>query len=39
VGMRERASAFGGTLSAGAMPGGGFEVAAFLPVPARRRAA
>jgi signal transduction histidine kinase len=39
VGMRERASAFGGTLSAGATPGGGFEVAAFLPVPGRRRAA
>ena len=39
VGMRERASAFGGTLTAGAMPGGGFEVAAFLPVPVRRRAA
>jgi signal transduction histidine kinase len=33
VGMRERAAAFGGTLSAGAMPGGGFEVAAFLPAP------
>ena len=39
VGMRERAAAFGGTLSAGAAPGGGFEVAALLPVPASRRAA
>jgi signal transduction histidine kinase len=39
VGMRERASAFGGTLSAGPLPGGGFGVAAFLPVPGSRRAA
>jgi signal transduction histidine kinase len=37
--MRERASAFGGTLSAGPLPGGGFGVAAFLPVPGSRRAA
>jgi signal transduction histidine kinase len=32
VGMRERAAAFGGTLEAGPMPGGGFGVRAFLPV-------
>ena len=32
VGMRERAAAFGGTLEAGPMPGGGFRVSAFLPV-------
>jgi len=39
VGMRERAAAFGGTLSTAALPGGGFEVAAFLPVPGIHRAA
>jgi signal transduction histidine kinase len=33
LGMRERAVAFGGTLEAGSLPGGGFRVAAFLPVP------
>jgi signal transduction histidine kinase len=33
VGMRERAAAFGGTLDAGPLPGGGFQVKAFLPVP------
>jgi signal transduction histidine kinase len=33
LGMRERATAFGGTLDAGAVPGGGFRVTAFLPVP------
>jgi len=32
VGMRERAAAFGGTLDARALPGGGFRVTAFLPV-------
>jgi signal transduction histidine kinase len=32
VGMRERAAAFGGTLEAGPLPGGGFRVRAFLPV-------
>lgn len=31
VGMRERARAVGGTLQAGACPGGGFEVRAVLP--------
>jgi signal transduction histidine kinase len=34
VGMRERAAIFGGTLDAGPLPGGGFQVAAFLPVQA-----
>jgi signal transduction histidine kinase len=33
LGMRERAAAFGGTLDAGPLPGGGFQVAAFLPAP------
>jgi signal transduction histidine kinase len=33
VGMRERAAAFGGTLGAGPVPGGGFQVRAFLPAP------
>jgi signal transduction histidine kinase len=32
VGMRERAAVFGGTLDAGPVPGGGFQVTAFLPV-------
>ena len=32
VGMRERAAVFGGTLEAAPLPGGGFQVAAFLPV-------
>jgi signal transduction histidine kinase len=39
VGMRERAAAFGGTLSVGAVRGAGFEVTAFLPVPGNRQAA
>jgi signal transduction histidine kinase len=34
AGMRERAGIFGGTLDAGPLPGGGFKVAAFLPVQA-----
>ncbi|MFD8085562.1 sensor histidine kinase [Kitasatospora sp. NPDC059722] len=33
AGMRERAGAFGGTISAGALPGGGFRVRAELPTP------
>jgi signal transduction histidine kinase len=33
AGMRERAAALGGTLIARARPGGGFEVAADLPIP------
>jgi signal transduction histidine kinase len=32
VGMRERAAAVGGTLDAGPAPGGGFRVAARLPI-------
>ena len=32
AGMRERAAALGGTLSAGAQPGGGYRVHAVLPV-------
>jgi signal transduction histidine kinase len=32
VGMRERAALYGGTLDAGPLPGGGFRVAAHLPV-------
>src|SRR5690348_15885962 len=34
VGMRERAGIFGGVLEAGPLPAGGFQVSAFLPVPA-----
>jgi len=33
-GMRERATALGGELTAGPLPGGGFQVKALLPVPA-----
>jgi signal transduction histidine kinase len=33
IGMRERAAAVGGTLQAGAAPGGGFRVHARLPTP------
>jgi signal transduction histidine kinase len=32
LGMRERAAAFGGTLTAGPASGGGFNVTAFLPL-------
>jgi signal transduction histidine kinase len=35
VGMRERATALGGTLDAGARPTGGFGVRASLPLPVR----
>ncbi|WP_424534753.1 sensor histidine kinase [Sphaerisporangium viridialbum] len=42
IGIRERAALFGGSFSAGALPGGGFEVRARLPAtttsrPAARR--
>jgi len=33
-GMRERAASVGGQLTAGPLPGGGFQVRALLPVPA-----
>ena len=33
VGMRERTAMFGGTLSAGPRPGGGFRVRAEIPTP------
>jgi signal transduction histidine kinase len=37
IGMRERAALLGGDFSAGPRPGGGFRVAARLPVPVRDR--
>ena len=37
TGMRERAALLGGDFSAGPRPGGGFRVAALLPVPATVR--
>lgn len=38
IGMRERATAVGGDLSAGRRPGGGFLVSAQLPLPPAREA-
>jgi signal transduction histidine kinase len=37
IGMRERVQAFGGDLQVGPRPGGGFRVAARLPLAAERR--
>jgi signal transduction histidine kinase len=37
IGMRERVQAFGGDLEAGPRPGGGFRVAARLPLAAKQR--
>jgi len=34
IGMRERVALFGGALEVGARPGGGFQVAARLPLDA-----
>ena len=39
LGMRERVTALGGTLTAGPRYGGGFRVHAILPVKTRSRAA
>jgi hypothetical protein len=36
--MNERAAAFGGSLDAGPVAGGGFQVTAFLPLPDQTRA-
>ena len=36
IGMRERAAAYGGTLSAGPQPAGGYLVEAVLPRGGRR---
>ena len=33
TGMRERAAAIGGSLQAGPLPDGGFQVRAILPIP------
>ena len=38
AGMRARAESLGGTLEAAPMPGGGFQVAAFLPAPVKENA-
>jgi signal transduction histidine kinase len=37
VGMRERAAAYGGSLTSGARPEGGFEVEALIPLPEEAR--
>ncbi|MBO0922820.1 sensor histidine kinase [Cellulomonas sp. zg-ZUI222] len=39
LGMRERATMFGGTVTAGPRPGGGYRVRATLPTPGARDAA